>query len=135
MKASQQAAIRESPNKYRDVKSKVAGCIKVRNKVNKKSRQSRNKDALGMSMTESNCADNNGSFYNQLFNKTINEALSVEQLGMNFYEKNSSWQRKTEINMKPRVEEVQTKEKEFVQLQDDLKKKSVRRDVTPKKEI
>lgn len=37
--------------------------------------------------------------------------------------------------MKPRVEEVQNREKDFEKLQEDLKNKSVRRDVTPKKEI
>ncbi len=54
----------------------------------------------------------------------LTEQLSVEQYGMRYDTSNvSPWKQKTVEKMKPREDEVRSKEEEFKKLQNDLKNK------------
>lgn len=77
------------------MKSKVARCLKVQKKVNKLKKQAAQDSALateGSQNIESN------------YQMSMNEALSVDMLGLNFGDKNALSQKKTEKNIKPRVQ-------------------------------
>jgi hypothetical protein len=95
MRATELATIRASPARYSNVKSKVARCIKVANKAVKKQRMQRNKDKFANTMGTGDISnihgDNNNCNSFISGHKQLNEALSVEQLGMSWNQKNSSW--------------------------------------------
>jgi hypothetical protein len=73
-KANQQAAIRNSPNRYSNVKSKVARCIKVSNKTALNNKKSRNNEATTVTAEDIRVVNSRSMFDNKLLNST----LSVE---------------------------------------------------------
>lgn len=82
-RAQQQATLRSNRSHYDKVKSKVARCINVRNEV---LRASANTTAKKKQPVEETPAQ-----------EFLNEALSVEQLGMRYIDRNSSWRNKTAL--------------------------------------
>jgi len=100
--AYNQASIRQSKGRcYDHVKSKVARCLKVQKKVLKDNKR---KKASPYAAADQDVSEEQFQ---------LNNALSVEQLGMQFGSKNASWVRRTEENMQSRVIEVKQREQEF----------------------
>jgi len=103
-RADLQATLRHA-KAYEHVKSKVARCLKVQNKVAKQNKRKKVQEHIMETSEEA----------------LLNSKLSVEPFGLRFGSKNSAWVEKTRESMKPREEEVRQKEQDFMRLEETLK--------------
>ena len=87
---AQEVIRKQNGHAFDHVKSKVARCLKVQKKVAKAKKKDTFQRTLQMQDPQA----------------SLNAALSVEPYGMRFGDKKSTWAKRTEEAIKPRVEEI-----------------------------